>query len=76
MRKGSNVILNKTYIEDIAGSSRNREATDETIHEIDQILTSGSFRVKNWHSNDPSLDSFDKKTTTILGVTWCKEENI
>lgn len=74
--RGARIIIDQTYMDDIAGSTRTKEDAMEVIHEIDAILESGCFQVKGWHSNCKDIDNTDEPQTGILGMTWEKDTDM
>lgn len=70
--RGAKVISQQTYMDDIAGSCSTSEEAEEVIHEIDRILASGKFNVKEWNSNDPRLDTSEEEDSSLLGIPWNK----
>lgn len=71
--RGSKIISEQTYMDDIAGSAATIEEASEIIHEIDIILGAGCFNVKEWNSNEKALDTGDSEEVTLLGIPCTRE---
>ncbi|XP_068214781.1 uncharacterized protein [Palaemon carinicauda] len=61
---GAQLINCRMYMDDVIESFDKSELAIAAMDQVDQILEKGSFRIKEWHSNDPSVDRCpeDKQT--------------
>ena len=63
-------------MDDLAFSVNYEKCAIKTKDEIHTILFSGSFRVKEWHSNLKTVDELpDRDATDVLGHLWNKSED-
>ena len=63
-------------MDDLAFSVNYKKCAVKTKDEIHTILSSGSFKVKGWHSNLNTVDEFpDSDITDVLGHLWNKSED-
>ena len=63
-------------MDDLAFSVNYEKCAVKTKDEIHTILSSGSFKVKGWHSNLNTVDEFpDSDVTDVLGHLWNKSED-
>jgi hypothetical protein len=69
----SQAILNQRYMDDIVDSLANEIEASERIRQIDEILASGHFKIKAWHSNKQFPGIIDcTDTEKVLGTKWHK----
>ena len=61
---------------DLAFSVNYKKCAIKIKDEIHTIISSGSFRVKEWHSNLKTVDEFpDSDVTDVLGHLWNMSED-
>ena len=63
------------YVDDIGGSKENEERSKRITNEIDSILATGSFQVKEWKSNNRNIDQSDQTVVDFLGNKWNKAKD-
>ena len=63
------------YVDDIGGSKENEERSKRITNEIDSILATGSFQVKEWNSNNQNIDYSDQTVVDFLGHKWNKAKD-
>ncbi|XP_066971914.1 uncharacterized protein [Macrobrachium rosenbergii] len=70
---GAQLINCCMYMDDVIESFDKSELAIAAMDQVDRILRKGSFRIKEWHSNDPSVDRCpEDKQTRVLGHVWDK----
>ncbi|XP_068200620.1 uncharacterized protein [Palaemon carinicauda] len=70
---GAQLINCRMYMDDVIESFDKSELAIAAMDQVDRILEKGSFRIKEWHSNDPSVDRCpEDKQTRVLGHVWDK----
>ncbi|XP_066971913.1 uncharacterized protein [Macrobrachium rosenbergii] len=70
---GAQLINCRMYMDDVIESFDKSELAIAAMDQVDRILRKGSFRIKEWHSNDPSVDRCpEDKQTRVLGHVWDK----
>ncbi|XP_066941175.1 uncharacterized protein [Macrobrachium rosenbergii] len=70
---GAELINCRMYMDDVIESFDKSELAIAAMDQVDRILRKGSFRIKEWHSNDPSVDRCpEDKQTRVLGHVWDK----
>ena len=83
--EASRIITQNSYMDDIMESTDKKEKLTELIKQIEDILHSGGFKIKEWvttthHKQDPTKANTDEKTVAladkedqsehILGMKW------
>ena len=63
------------YVDDIGGSKENEERSKRITNEIDSILATGCFQVKEWNSNNQNIDQSDQTVVDFLGHKWNKAKD-
>ena len=63
------------YVDDIGGSKENEERSKRITNEIDSILATGCFQVKEWNSNNQNIDQTDQTVVDFLGHKWNKAKD-
>ena len=80
--RAATVLERDRYVDDLIHSCSSTEEATQTMHEVDKVLATGSFTVKEWlcsstESNpDTSTVSLDgEEEAKTLGVVWkpCKD---
>lgn len=73
----TNELEKHFYMDDYTSSFCNSSEAARTKHRLSQLLLSGGFNCRKWHSNDPALnsDEVDTNSATVLGVKWNKLED-
>ncbi|XP_064117667.1 uncharacterized protein LOC135223090 [Macrobrachium nipponense] len=70
---GAQLINCCMYMDDVIESFDKSELAIAAMDQVDRILGKGSFRIKEWHSNDPFVDRCpEDKQTRVLGHAWDK----
>ncbi|XP_068221796.1 uncharacterized protein [Palaemon carinicauda] len=70
---GAQLINCCMYMDDVIESFDKSELAIAAMDQVDRILGKGSFRIKEWHSNDPSVDRCpEDKQKRVLGHVWDK----
>ncbi|XP_064101528.1 uncharacterized protein LOC135212085 [Macrobrachium nipponense] len=65
---GAQLINCRMYMDDVIESFDKSELAIAAMDQVDRILGKGSFRIKEWHSNDPSVDRCpEDKQTRVFG---------
>ena len=60
--EAADVIKCNTYMDDICESQKNTDEARKIMHEIDEVLATGGFSVKEWVSNrDERKDDHSRK---------------
>ena len=55
------------YVDDIGGSRENEARCKKVTSEIKNILSTGQFQVKAWHSNNKNINQSDEECPDFLG---------
>ena len=85
--EAADVLKNNTYMDDICESRKTTDEARKITHEIDEVLATGGFSVKEWISNrDERKDGPQQKrdvastnekgsTEKVLGLGWNPESD-
>ena len=65
-------LCTHVYVDDIGGSRENEAKCKQITTEIDTILATGQFQVKEWHCNNKNIDQTNEEFTDFLGHKWNK----
>ena len=73
--RGSVVIENKRYVDDLLDSSSNFEEMLRKRDETQALLGRFGFEIKRWQSNHPDIGEV-KGNNKVLGARWDAEKGI
>ena len=73
--KGSDVIENKRYVDDLQDAHSNIDELCVRRNEVDQLLKRFGFEIKEWRSNSPDLGTVKEKVK-VLGVLYIPEKDV
>ena len=81
--KAAEAILKNAYLDDICDSVKNAEEARELTKEVDKILETGGFHVKQWISSSQAnateqpnevVLGHQSHVENILGTAWLPEK--
>ena len=62
--KATRTILNNTYVDDIIDSVQDQDEARKLVEDIDEIVTSGDFKIKYWTISHGNLKNKYNKLST------------
>ena len=76
-------IISNSYVDDIIDSFASKQTAEERVEQINTILATGGFKIKNWivsgQQSEEDLSMFDDETANndskVLGVKWRVRED-
>jgi len=68
-------LCTHVHVDDSGGSRENEARCKQITSEIDAILATGQFQVKEWHSNNKNIDQKNEEFTDFLGHKWNKSHD-
>ena len=74
-REAAETLRKHVYVYDIGGSKENEERSKRITNEIDSILATGCFQVKEWNSNNQNIDQSDQTVVDFHGHKWNKAKD-
>jgi len=63
------------YVDDFGESKENEDRSKRITNEIDSILATGSFQVKEWTLHNQNIDQSDQTVVDFLGHKWNKAKD-
>ena len=72
--KASEILMNKRYMDDIGDANQSEQELRCTRDEINQLLGTFGFKIKEWFSNNPSVGTVMDKIK-VLGLNWHPERD-
>lgn len=73
--EGARVLADRSYMDDLMGAAGSKKAVRIIQEEVEKVLREGAFQIKEWHSSDAEMDRSGTSETTVLGLTWQKQED-
>ena len=79
--RDANIILSNTYVDDIVDSLDSKEQCEKVSSEIEQILQTGNFKIKEWHMSKSNtkndvLNRLLNVNQKVLGMFWDVELDV
>ena len=73
--RAATIILSNTYVDDIVDSLDSKEQCEKVPSEIEQILQTGNFKIKEWHMSELNtendvLNRLLNVNQKVLGMFW------
>ena len=79
--RAANIILSSTYVVDIVDSLDSKEQYEKVSSEIEEILQTGNFKIKEWHMSKSNtendvLNRLLNVNQKVLGMFWNVELDV
>ena len=82
--EAAKLIKSNTYMDDICESVHTQDEARKLTQEVDTVLKTGGFSVKEWSYSDTKADTPDQDDCSfvnsqqekVLGVVWRKEDDV
>ena len=83
--EAARVIIGNSYVDDILESVETMEKANKLIHEIEEILMSGGFKIKHWilsgldsdiNMEHLDVNMADVNEVNVLGMIWKPRKDV